>query len=122
MDVYHLFHIHKESLKEYDHKNSTFEFVDKNWLFYQALNSKGKSSSFWWDMALGNIKSFNGNKGAYVSMLFPNFGITATENLCLFIHIKAISATQTEIEVYTKSAYGSNKWKNEYVYDYRDGK
>lgn len=122
MDVYHLFHIHKESLKEYDHKNSHNEFVNNQWLFYQPLSQKGKSSSSWWNGYMGDIKSFNGQKGAYVSMLFPNFGITATENLCMFIHIKPLSATQTEIEVFIKSNYGSKKFKNDLVYDYRDGK
>lgn len=122
MDVYHLFHIHKESLKEYDHKNSKNEFVDKQWLFYQPLTKKGNSSSFWWDVAMGKIPSFNGDRGAYVSMLFPNFGITATENLCLFIHIKPISEEETEVVVYSKSYYETRVIKMPIVYNYKDGK
>jgi len=122
MDVYHLFHIHKESLKEYDHKNSKNEFVNKQWLFYQPLTDKGAKASSWWDGYMGTINSFNGDRGAYVSMLFPNFGITATENLCMYIHIKPISATQTEVVVYSKSSYKQNKIKMPLVYDYTDGK
>jgi len=120
MDVYHLFHIHKESLKEYDHKNSRNEFIDKQWLFYQPLTSKGSSSSPWWSGFTGDIQSFNGQKGAYVSMLFPNFGITATENFCLFIDIQPLSCEETKINVYIKSAYGSNSYKLPLAYDYRE--
>ncbi len=122
MDVYHLSHIHKESLKEYDHKNSFNEFVDNHWLFNQVLSKEGKKSTSFWNTFMGDIKSFNANKGAYVSMLFPNFGITATENMCMFIDIQAISAEETKIDVYIKSAYGSSKYKMPIVYDYKDEK
>lgn len=122
MDVYHLFHIHKESLKEYDHKNSKNEFVNKQWLFYQPLTDKGAKASSWWDGYMGTIKSFNGDRGAYVSILFPNFGITATENMCMYIHIKPLSSDETQVTVYVKSAYEQKKIKMPTVYDYRDGK
>ncbi len=122
MDVYHLFHIHKDSLKEYDHKNSHNEFIDNQWLFYQPLAKEGNNSSSWWNTLMGEVKSFNGNKGAYVSMLFPNFGITATENMCLFIDIQPISEEETKVNVYIKSSYGSKKYKMPLVYDYKDGK
>lgn len=121
MDIYHLSHIHKESLKEYDHKNSHYEFVNNHWLFYQPLSETGDSSSKWWNLSMGQIDSFNGEKGAYVSMLFPNFGITATENLCLFVQIEALSPESTQITVYVKSNYGSKEYKLPMVYDYRRG-
>ena len=122
MDVYHLLHIHKESLKEYDHKNSHNEFIDDNWLFYQPLTQEGVKSSFWWDIYSSKIPSFNGSRGAYVSMLFPNFGITATENMCMFISIKPLNAEETEVTVRIKSNSGSKKVKSVRAYDYRDGK
>lgn len=122
MDVYHLFHIHKESLKEYDHKNSHNEFIDKNWLFYQPLSQKGQKASSWWDGYYELIKSFNGQRGAYVSMLFPNFGITATENMCLYIDIQPLSNTQTQIEVFVKSSYKASSYKNTLVYNFKDKK
>ena len=55
-------------------------------------------------------------------MLFPNFGITATENLCMFIHINPISEEETKIDVYIKSSYGSKKYKMPIAYNYADGK
>jgi len=122
MDVYHLSHIHKESLKEYDHKNSDYEFINRQWLFYQPLTKEGSNSSSWWDGYMGKLKSFNGDKGAYVSMLFPNFGITATENMCIYVSINPISSTETKIDVYIKSSSGSKKYKMPIVYDYREKK
>lgn len=122
MDVYHLFHIHKESLKEYDHKGSDFEFVNDQWLFYEPLSDEGSKASGWWDSYYSTIDSFNGKRGAYVSMLFPNFGITATENMCLFIDIKPISSSETEITVHVKSSGGSKNVKTPLVYDYKNGK
>jgi Rieske 2Fe-2S family protein len=121
MDIYHLFHIHKESLKEYDHKAATSEFVNDHWLFYEPLSDKGEKNSKWWDMYMSSISSFEGERGAYVSMLFPNFGITATENLCLFLKIKPLSGEETEITVYAKSNSGVSKPKQPLVYDYRKG-
>lgn len=116
MDVYHLFYIHKKSLKEYSHQEARFRYEGENWLFYQPLSEAGKSSSKWWDF-MGTINSFNGQKGAYVSMLFPNFGITATENLCMFVHVKPLNEEKTKISVHVKSAYGAKNTKMDLVYN-----
>lgn len=120
MDIYHLFHIHKDSLKEYKHKDSMSEFINNHWVFFEPLSEEGKKTSSWWDSYLNRIDSYTGENGAYVSMLFPNFGITATEYMCLFIDIQPISSEETEIIVYVKSKSGSKKTKTLLVYDYKN--
>lgn len=91
-------------------QSKEFENIDKN-----CLGLKKVQCEVWQDMIFVNLnleaKSFNGDKGSYVSMLFPNFGITATENMCMYISINPISSTETKIDVYVKSSNDSKKYR-----------
>lgn len=102
MDVYHLAHLHSNTLQMYDHANAQYGFVGDHYLFWEPLAKK----------YLDNLDKLIPYKriaemtdeylGAYVPLLFPNLGLSESESTWNIFHIIPISPNETKVVVRTK--------------------
>ena len=88
MDGYHLRHLHSRSLgSHYDHDAIEQGQCGPHWYFYQPLTASGQrtaNSSSSLPLISGQASN---SLGAYVHLLFPNLGITATESIWSLLEI-----------------------------------
>jgi len=101
MDGYHLAHLHKDTLADYDHKRQKSEYNGRHWTFFQPLSvfyqkNLAKQSEL---PIIDHIPE--DQMGAYVSLLFPNVGITAVESIWSVIHIIPVAPDRTIIDIRT---------------------
>ncbi|WP_071870807.1 aromatic ring-hydroxylating oxygenase subunit alpha [Atopomonas hussainii] len=100
MDGYHLRHLHSVSLgKHYDHDAIAQGQLGPHWYFYQPLTAEGHKtalSSSSYPLIPGQDPK---HLGAYVHLLFPNLGITASEESWSLLHIEPLDALTTRVTI-----------------------
>lgn len=102
MDVYHLSHLHSNTLHMYNHAKADYGFVGKHYQFKEPLKKKYKEN-------LNELSPFkiikemeNDSNGAYVPLLFPNLGLGETEASWSTFQIIPLAPDKTKVIVRTK--------------------
>jgi len=102
IDGYHLAHLHSDTLYMYDHGRQQSGFVGPHYLFYEPL-AKSYLDGLDKQSPLPLIDHVPPNQqGAYVPMLFPNIGISATENSWSTFHVIPVAVDKTIVETRTR--------------------
>jgi Rieske 2Fe-2S family protein len=112
MDVYHLSHLHSNTLQMYNHANAKYHWEGNHYMFYEPLSSDYFKNL---DQLLPakRIKEMSDEViGAYVPWLFPNFGLSETEAMWSTFHAIPLAPDKTKVIVRSKFEETSN-W--EYV-------
>jgi len=102
IDVYHLAHLHSNTLQMYDHANAQYGFVGDHYTFWEPLAKN----------YLDNLDSLIPFKriaemtdeyiGAYVPWLFPNTGLSETESSWSVFHAEPLAPDKTKVIVRSK--------------------
>lgn len=102
MDVYHLAHLHSNTLQMYDHAKAEYGYVGDHYMFWEPLAA---------DYA-ANLDSLIPFKriaemtdeyvGAYVPWLFPNIGLTESEASWSVFHAIPLAPDKTKVIIRTK--------------------
>ena len=104
IDVYHLSHLHSNTLNMYDHKNQESGFEGPHYWFKEPLNKKYESNL----KKLAPFKQIPETEGtdlrAFVPLLFPNLGLAETETTWSVFHIIPISAKKCKVIIRSKLA------------------
>lgn len=102
IDVYHLAHLHSNTLQMYDHAKAKYGFVGNHYLFWEPLAKK------YFDnldklIPFKRIEEMTDEYiGAYVPWFFPNLGLSETESTWSTFHITPIAPDKTKVVVRTK--------------------
>ncbi len=102
IDVYHLSHLHSNSLNMYDHKKAEFGFVGDHYMFWEPLTKRYRDNL---DKLIPTkrIKEMTDKYiGAYVPWFFPNMGLSESESSWSTFHIIPIAPDQTKVIVRSK--------------------
>ena len=102
IDVYHLSHLHSNTLQMYDHSKAQFGFVGDHYMFWEPLSTE-------YEEKLDKLIPFKRIKemtdeyiGAYVPWLFPNLGLTESESTWNIFHAIPLAPDKTKVIVRTK--------------------
>ncbi len=99
MDGYHLAHLHADTLNMYEHKSQRYTYAGRHWTFFEPL-AKGYQANLHKVAPMPVIDHIPNIKlGAYVHMLFPNFGITETEIDWTTLNIIPVAPDRTLVDV-----------------------
>ncbi len=108
IDVYHLAHLHSNTLQMYNHAKAEYGFVGDHYMFWEPLSSEYKD----------NIDGLIPTKriqemtdeyiGAYVPWLFPNLGLSEGEGSWNIFHAIPLAPDKTKVIVRTKLEPMSN--------------
>lgn len=103
MDGYHLAHLHAESLNMYAHKEQRYQYAGRHWTFFEPLakNYAKKVHDVAPTPVIDHIPE--DKLGAYVHMLFPNFGITETELDWVTLNIIPVAPDHTRVEIRSRA-------------------
>jgi len=102
IDGYHLAHLHSETLYMYDHSRQQSGFVGPHFMFYEPL-AKSYAEDLEKQSQLPVIDHFPADqRGAWVPMLFPNLGLTESENSWSVFHVQPVAPDKTIVETRTK--------------------
>ncbi|MGB1316671.1 MAG: aromatic ring-hydroxylating oxygenase subunit alpha [Flavobacteriales bacterium] len=108
VDVYHLSHLHSNTLNMYDHKNQESGFVGPHFWFEEPLMPQYEENL----SKISPVKQIPETVGtelkAHAPFLFPNLGLTETETIWSIFHVIPISAKKTKVITRTKFAEMSN--------------
>lgn len=107
IDVYHLAHLHSETLYMYDHARAEMGFVGPHYVFYEP-----HAPAYAGDLAAASPLPLIDHvpddlQGAYVPMLFPNLGLSETESSWSTFHVVPVAPAETVVEVRTRVAPAS---------------
>ncbi|MEM6327771.1 MAG: aromatic ring-hydroxylating dioxygenase subunit alpha [Bacteroidota bacterium] len=107
IDVYHLAHLHSNTLYMYDHAKAVNGWAGPHYLFWEP-HSEDYGASLKMASPLPLIDHIPEDQlGAFAPMLFPNIGLSATEGSWSTFHIKPVGPAETHVEVRTKVANAS---------------
>ncbi|MDJ0841958.1 MAG: aromatic ring-hydroxylating dioxygenase subunit alpha [Acidobacteriota bacterium] len=109
IDGYHLAHLHAATLNMYDHLKQVTGFRGPHFYFYEPLEKEYARNLK--KRAPGPlVDHFTAEKplGAYVPMLFPNLGITASETSWSIFHIKPEAPDRCVVHTRTRVMPASN--------------
>lgn len=102
MDVYHLAHLHSNTLQMYDHARAKYGFVGNHYMFWEPLAPKYRDN-------LDQLIPFKRIQemtdeylGAYVPWLFPNLGLSEGESSWSTFHAIPLAPDKTKVIVRTK--------------------
>ncbi len=106
IDVYHLSHLHSDTLNMYDHRKietamtgaghiATYDPPTREYRRY--LESTANS---WMPLVIREAKQW----GAYVHMMFPNFGIAGTEYSWSTIEVAPVAPALTQVKIRSRTA------------------
>ncbi len=102
IDVYHLAHLHSNTLNMYDHAKAKYGFVGDHYLFWEPLVAKYLEN-------LDQLIPFKRIKemtdeyiGAYVPWFFPNIGLSETESSWSIFHAIPLAPDKTKVIVRSK--------------------
>ncbi len=102
IDHYHLAQLHVGTLNMYDHAKAKFQFVGPHFAFWEPL-AKGYSANLERNSPLPLIEHIDKSQhGAWVPMLFPGVGISATESTWSVFHIIPLAANKSRVVIRTK--------------------
>lgn len=102
IDVYHLAHLHSNTLQMYDHAKAQYGFVGDHYVFWEPLAEK----------YLNNLDKLIPFKriaemtdeyiGAYVPWLFPSLGLSETESTWTIFQVIPLAPDKTKVIVRAK--------------------
>ena len=102
IDVYHLSHLHSNTLQMYDHARAEYGFEGPHYLFWEPPVP---------DFADGQDRKLamprvipEGKRGAWVPMLFPGIGIAAVEDSWNNFIVTPLAPDRTRVETRTRVA------------------
>lgn len=102
IDVYHLSHLHSNTLNMYDHKQAQFGFEGDHYWFKEPL-SKKYEQNLEKLIPYKRIQEVCDEKlQIHVPWLFPNLGLAETEESWSTFHITPLSPSETKVVVRTK--------------------
>jgi len=102
IDVYHLAHLHSNTLNMYDHANAKFGFVGDHYLFWEPLAPKYKENLDTLIPFKRIAEMTDEYVGAYVPWLFPNLGLAESESSWSFFYTIPLAPDKTKVIVRTK--------------------
>ena len=100
IDVYHLSHLHSNTLSMYNHKQAEFGFYGPHFAFQEPLSAnylEKIETSAPLPLILPKEKL-----GAWVSMLFPGLGLAESECTWSIFHITPLAPDLTRVETRTR--------------------
>ena len=102
IDVYHLAHLHSNTLHMYDHAKAKFGFVGDHYLFWEPL-TKDYMDNLEDLLPAKRIEEMTDEYiGAYVPWLFPNLGLAEGESSWSFFYTIPLAPDKTKVIVRTK--------------------
>ena len=102
IDVYHLSHLHSNTLQMYDHAKAEYGFVGQHYVFWEPL-AKKYADNLDKLMPFKRIKEMTDEYiGAYVPWLFPNLGLSETESTWSVFHAIPLAPDKTKVIVRSK--------------------
>lgn len=102
IDVYHLAHLHSNTLQMYDHAKAKYGFVRDHYMFWEPLSSEYRDNL---DKLIPTkrIQEMTDEYiGAYVPWLFPNLGLSEGEGSWNIFHAIPLAPNKTKVIVRTK--------------------
>jgi len=102
IDVYHLAHLHSNTLQMYDHSKAKYGFVGDHYLFWEPLSPEYKDNL---DQLIPTKRIAEMTEeylGAYVPWLFPNLGLSEGEGSWNMFHAIPIAPNKTKVIVRSK--------------------
>jgi len=102
IDVYHLSHLHSNTLQMYDHAKAKYGFVGDHYMFWEPLSKEYRDNL---DKLIPykRIKEMTDEYlGAYVPWLFPNLGLSEGEGTWNVFHTIPLAPDKTKVIVRTK--------------------
>lgn len=105
IDVYHLSHLHSTTLNMYDHRKLRSSVLTAGHVVTYDPPTREyrqylESSSNNFPLVVGKGEQW----GAYVHMMFPNFGIAGTEYSWSTIEVKPVAPAKTRVKIRTRTA------------------
>lgn len=102
IDVYHLSHLHSQTLNMYNHSEANFQFIGDHYVFWEPLAEA-------YHTHLDDLIPFKRiaevkeeHLGAYVPWLFPALGLSETESTWSIFQVIPIAPDQTKVITRTK--------------------
>ena len=118
IDVYHLAHLHSNTLNMYDHAKAQFGFVGDHYLFWEPL-AKTYADNLDKLIPFKRIAEVSDEQlGAYVPWLFPSVGLSESESSWSCFQVIPIAPDKTKVVVRTKleemstMEYESISWRS----------
>lgn len=108
IDVYHLSHLHSNTLNMYDHNKAKFGFIGPHYAFWEPL-----SEDYFSDADKNTSPSLISSKaqaGASVPMLFPGIGLAESKYSWSTFIITPLSPDLTRVESRTRLK-NANEWE-----------
>ena len=103
IDVYHLSHLHSNTLQMYDHANAEFGFEGDHYLFREPL-TKEYQDNLDSLMPLKRIREMTDEHiGAFAPWLFPNLGLAESEGAWSTFHLIPLGPDKTKVVSRTKT-------------------
>lgn len=102
IDVYHLSHLHSDTLNMYNHSKAEFEFVGDHFMFKEPLSRKYKKHLETLVPYKQIAEMAADDYGAYVPFLFPNTGLSETESSWSIFNVIPLSPDKTKVIIRSK--------------------
>ena len=102
IDVYHLAHLHSNTLQMYDHAKAEFGFVGDHYMFWEPLVDKYRDNL---DKLIPykRIQEMTDEYlGAFVPWLFPNLGLSEGEASWNIFHVTPLAPDKTKVVMRSK--------------------
>jgi Rieske 2Fe-2S family protein len=102
IDIYHLSHLHSNTLQMYDHKKNVHEFVGPHYTFWEPLAGRYKKNLD--DLLIAKrVDGFTDETlGAYVPFLFPSLGLAESETTWSIFQVIPLAVDKTQVITRTK--------------------
>lgn len=120
IDVYHLSHLHSNTLQMYDHKKSEFEFVGPHYTFWEPIASRYRKN--FEDLLIAKpIEGYTDETlGAYVPFLFPTLGLAESETTWSVFQVIPLAPNKTR--VITRTKYAESSPFEQFKYNIKSGR
>ena len=102
IDVYHLAHLHSNTLQMYDHARAEYGFVGDHYMFWEPLAAEYKDNLDKLIPTKRIQEMTDEYLGAYVPWLFPNLGLSEGEGSWNMFHAIPLAPNKTKVIVRSK--------------------
>ncbi|MEM8886743.1 MAG: aromatic ring-hydroxylating dioxygenase subunit alpha [Bacteroidota bacterium] len=102
IDVYHLAHLHSNTLQMYDHAKAEFGFVNDHYMFWEPLVKKYQDNLDKLIPYKRIAEMTDEYLGAYVPWLFPSLGLSETESTWSIFHVIPLAPDLTKVILRSK--------------------
>jgi len=102
IDVYHLAHLHSNTLQMYNHAKAEYGFVGDHYMFWEPLSSEYRDNLDKLIPTKRIQEMTDEYLGAYVPWLFPNLGLSEGEGSWNIFHAIPLAPDKTKVIVRTK--------------------